>query len=124
MTCAAIPGQPPPAEIDQLRRELWAEHLGFGVTAEAAETPALRTPPADGWLSLWRTRADEKLAGLRAAETRVTDSRILPFPVIGGRVPAGIDRPDAYLRALGVDPGRIDVRDRFRSFSFRDGRWK
>ncbi len=124
VTVAALPGEPPPAEIDRLRRELWAEHLGYGVTDEAAEAPALRTAPAGGWLSLWRERADQKLDGLRADEPRVTEARILPFPYVGGRVPAGIDRPEAYLRALGVDPERIDVRDRFRSFSFREGRWK
>jgi hypothetical protein len=124
VTVATVPGKPAPAEIDQLRRELWAEHLGYGVTAEAAEASALRTAPAGGWLSLWRERADQKLDGLRAAEPHVVDARILPFPYVGGRVPAGIDRPDTYLRALGVDPERIDVRDRFRSFSFREGRWQ
>lgn len=124
VTVAGPPGMPSPSEIGRLRRDLWAEHLGYGVDGGAADAPALRVRADAGWLSLWQEHAEEKLRGLRADDPLVAGPRILPYPMTDGRVTAGIDRPDAYLRALGVRLDRLDVRDRFRSFSFRDGRWR
>lgn len=116
VTCAGLPGSPPPAEIARLRRDLWAEHLGFGAGPGFGESPALARRPDGGWLQLWRERADLKLTGLMAADPRVETPRVLPYPARDGRVPSGIERADVYLRALGVNVARIDVRHRFRSF--------
>jgi hypothetical protein len=124
VTCAGVPGTLPPAEIGRLRRELWAEHLGYGLSPDSAEAAPIQRRPTGGWLSLWQERAQQKLLGMRAADPIVTAPRILPYPAIGGRVPAGIDRPEAYLRSLGIGSDRIDVRAQFRSFSLQDGRWR
>jgi phosphatidylserine/phosphatidylglycerophosphate/cardiolipin synthase-like enzyme len=107
-------------EAGRLRRELWAEHLGY----PGPDDPALAEPPGVGWLELWRRRAELKLAGLRGPDPMVRDPRILPYPHTGGVPEPGCHKPAAYLRALGVDPGRLEVHARFRSFSFRTGRWR
>jgi PLD-like domain len=124
ITCAAAPGKDSPPDIAALRRDLWAEHLGYGGATDAPNASSLPARPEAGWLSLWRERALEKLDGLRAAPPHVTSPRILPYPARGGDVPRGLDRPDAYLRSLGIPVGELDVRRTFRSFSFREGRWR
>ncbi|MGH3393024.1 MAG: phospholipase D-like domain-containing protein [Actinomadura sp.] len=103
-----------------LRRELWAEHLGY----PTCDDPALADPPAAGWQALWRERAEHRLAGLREPDPTVHDARILPYPVGDDGVPArDAHDPAGYLRALGVRPELFEVHTRFRSFSFRTGRW-
>ena len=123
VVCAAPSGEPAPAVIGALRRELWAEHLGFGADREAADPRALLTRLDDGWLSLWRDRANLNLADLQRSDARDEGLRILPFPIVGGRVPPRTDRPLGYLHALRAPAGDFDVRSEFRSFSFSDGRW-
>jgi phosphatidylserine/phosphatidylglycerophosphate/cardiolipin synthase-like enzyme len=99
-----------------LRRRLWAEHLGL------AEADVVR--PEGGWAVLWREAAERKLRGLREAPSEPVTSRILPFPRDGARVPRGLERATAYLRALGVSTAGLDVRQRLRSFRFDTGTWK
>ncbi|MDA1359924.1 phospholipase D-like domain-containing protein [Glycomyces luteolus] len=99
-----------------LRRRLWAEHLGLD-DAELVR-------PEGGWAALWRERAELKLRGLREAPGEPVASRILPFPHEGTRVPLGLERPEAYLRALGLGTEGLDVRRRLRSFRFDTGAWK
>lgn len=123
VVCAAAPGEPPPAVIDALRRDLWAEHWGHGVGSDAGEQMALPPRPDAGWLSLWRERADSNLADLQRNDSRADGLRILPYPLVHGRVPPSAERPAGYLRALGVSIGDFDVRSEFRSFSFAEGRW-
>jgi phosphatidylserine/phosphatidylglycerophosphate/cardiolipin synthase-like enzyme len=108
------------ADITRLRRDLWAEHLGF---ASAGDT-ALAAAPTGGWLELWRRRAQLKLDGLRAHPPVVQDPRILPYPHQDDRLPDQSHRTAGYLRALGVDPNLLQVHGGFRSFSFRRGRWR
>ncbi|MBC6459984.1 phospholipase D-like domain-containing protein [Actinomadura sp. HBU206391] len=107
-------------EAARLRRDLWAEHLGY----PSAGDPALARPPEGGWLELWRRRAELKLDALRGPEPSVRDPRVLPYPHTGGVPAPGGHRPAGYLRALGVDTGRLQVHTRFRSFSFRTGAWR
>jgi phosphatidylserine/phosphatidylglycerophosphate/cardiolipin synthase-like enzyme len=123
VVCAAPPGELPPAAIGALRRDLWAEHLGFDVDDDAPGPMALSLRPDTGWLSPWRDRADSNLADLLRNQANADGLRILPYPVVRGRVPPSADRPAGYLRALGVSIGDFDVRSEFRSFSFSDGRW-
>jgi phosphatidylserine/phosphatidylglycerophosphate/cardiolipin synthase-like enzyme len=124
VTVAALPGEPAPAGIGRVRRDLWAEHLGYDFEPHAAADMSIPPRPASGWLSLWRGRADQNLAALRAGDPRATRARILPLPITDDRVPRGVDRPASYLRALGLPVDRIDLRREFRSFSFERGRWR
>lgn len=105
------------AQIGALRRRLWAEHLGVGAEE-------LRERPAGGWLALWRERAEAKRRMLVEAPDRPVPCRVLPFPGDAGGFPGGTQDSAAYLRALGVDPGSLDVRKRLRSFSFATGAWQ
>jgi phosphatidylserine/phosphatidylglycerophosphate/cardiolipin synthase-like enzyme len=101
-------------EAGPLRRELWAEHLGY----RSADDPALREPPPGGWLELWRRRSALKLAALRGPDPTVRDPRALPYPDCHGVPAEGVHEPARYLRALGVDSGLLEVRTRFRSSRF------
>jgi phosphatidylserine/phosphatidylglycerophosphate/cardiolipin synthase-like enzyme len=103
--------------IERLRRDLWAEHLGL----DSADDPVLVRPPDEGWLTLWQRCASLKLDGLRSSDPAVTAPRILPYPRHEDRLPQRTHHAADHLRALGVDPDLIDVRERFRSFSFRHG---
>jgi phosphatidylserine/phosphatidylglycerophosphate/cardiolipin synthase-like enzyme len=100
-----LPSSPFPAE---LRRKLWAEHLGVSPST-------LVTPPSGGWLALWRERAEEKLARLKERPARASDSRILPWKPH--------KKPDEYLRSLGITPEDFDLRLRVRAFDFDTGQW-
>lgn len=75
-----IDGQPTSTFPGDLRRRLWAEHLSFLSNGEP-DLAALTTKPVNGWLDLWTTRANAKLAGLTAATPTVHDARVLPYPV-------------------------------------------
>ncbi|MEV3937128.1 phospholipase D-like domain-containing protein [Glycomyces sp. NPDC049804] len=99
-----------------LRRRLWAEHLGL------PEAEIVR--PQGGWAALWRDRADLKLRSLRERPGVPEAARVLPFPHEGTRVPRGLERSAAYLRALGVETADLDVRQRIRSFRFDTGTWR
>jgi len=101
-----------------LRRTLWSEHLGCA----HPDDPALAEPPLDGWLGLWRRRADEKLNALRNAST--ASPRVLPFPHREGRLPKGVHQAERHLRALGIDTSALQVLESFRSFSFTRGGWR
>ncbi|MFB4314782.1 phosphatidylserine/phosphatidylglycerophosphate/cardiolipin synthase family protein [Actinomadura sp. 21ATH] len=92
-------------EAGRLRRDLWAEHLGL-------PGGALAERPGGGWLGLWHERARSKLDGLRAPVPAVSDVRVLPYPHRDGRLPRRSDRPRDHLRALGVDPERVEVLER------------
>ncbi|MCH7230108.1 phospholipase D-like domain-containing protein [Glycomyces sp. L485] len=107
------------ARIADLRRRLWSEHLGLDLTA-----PELHDPPDGGWNSLWRVRAEAKLRRLRRSPGEPSASRVLPFPRQGTRIPDGVDKSATYLRELGVATDAVEVRERFRSFSFDKGAWK
>lgn len=97
-----------------LRRDLWAEHLGYTSPSD----PGLMTPPADrlGWLALWERRAAAKLAGLRATPPTLHPARVLEF------------RPEksasAYLAALGVDLTPLVVKEEFDQYDLRTGAWR
>lgn len=120
LSIADFDGSGPATEpIADLRRRLWAEHLGLD-----PDGPDLGKRPDGGWLALWRERAEQKRRGLAEHPDRPVASRVLPFPRNGFEVPAGLQDSKVYLRALGVDTGPLDVRRRFRSFSFATGAWQ
>ncbi|MFI0453764.1 phosphatidylserine/phosphatidylglycerophosphate/cardiolipin synthase family protein [Actinomadura sp. 6N118] len=123
-------------DVRPFRRDLWAEHLGLpspndpALDEPALDEPSLgepalnEPPPEGGWLELWRRRAELKLDGLRARDPTVSEPRVLPYPHLAGCLPRHSHRASDHLRALGVNVDLLDVHDRFRSFSFRQGRWR
>ena len=107
-----LPASPVPAE---LRRALWAEHLGYGTPNH----PDLQTRPAVGWLDLWRTHAAAKLTGLGATPPTGHPARILEW------------RPEAdpvrHLLALGLTKSNLKnlvVETSGRSFNPQTGQWE
>jgi phosphatidylserine/phosphatidylglycerophosphate/cardiolipin synthase-like enzyme len=106
-----IDGQPSSAIPGELRRKLWAEHLGLASPTD----PLLMTRPEAGWLDLWQTRVAAKTAGLRATPPTVDSCRILEWR----------PEPDQqyHLHALGIVPAHFDIVDPVPSFDFTTGRW-
>jgi phosphatidylserine/phosphatidylglycerophosphate/cardiolipin synthase-like enzyme len=115
-----------------LRRTLWAEHLGLD-----AGDPILGSRPGDGWLPLWRSRAEAKRAGLIAIPPTWEKARVLewrPKQTFPGHKPelkwilkAPPPDPREHLVDLGVtEEGlrHLQVETKGRSFDFKTGEWK
>jgi phosphatidylserine/phosphatidylglycerophosphate/cardiolipin synthase-like enzyme len=104
-----VAGQPVSSVPSDLRRNLWAEHLGL-----SQSDPSLATRPAAGWLSLWNAAAQRKLNGLKTNPSVVAVERILPW------------LPEAdqenFLKASGVDVRKFDVVASVLSFDFNTGK--
>jgi phosphatidylserine/phosphatidylglycerophosphate/cardiolipin synthase-like enzyme len=81
-------GEPKTGNVAILRRTLWKEHL--------EETTDIR--PSDGWLSLWKNRANANVSYLTQSGLQ---GHILPYR------PETDD--DDELAAMGVDKSKIDV---------------
>jgi phosphatidylserine/phosphatidylglycerophosphate/cardiolipin synthase-like enzyme len=115
-----IEQQPPTTAVDLLRRRLWAEHLGLAGPTD----PQLDTAPAGGWVELWRTQADAKLAGLKTNPGTVLPPAILPWP----DVDETLNHPREHLAALlgeeqaalAVDPISGTRRFQFKLGTYRD----
>lgn len=96
-----------------LRRALWAEHLGLNGPAD----PALAARPnPGGWLSLWKARADAKVASLKGNPPVSDPCRALPWQPQTER--------SKYLAALGIDPRLFEVLEQYRGFDFFTGTWQ
>ena len=106
-----IEGAQPSNLPRDLRRTLWAEHLGLTPT-----DPALSNRPADGWLRLWRDAASAKLAGLRSTPPTRHRSRVLEW------LPE--KSPVEYLRRAGANVAALNVLAQVRSFDFTTGNWE
>lgn len=113
-----VDGQTASQTPEQLRRMLWAEHLGFTNAAGQIDssTPELATKPAGGWLKLWRDRAAARVAALKASPIQVHPCRTLPW--------VRDKDPTEYLARLGIDTTKIDVIERVAQFRFDTGQWK
>jgi phosphatidylserine/phosphatidylglycerophosphate/cardiolipin synthase-like enzyme len=113
-----VGGQPASQTPNQLRRMLWAEHLGFkdGAGNINPTAPELMTKPAAGWLDLWRTRAAERVAALKAAPPTLHPARILPW--------VAEKDPTDYLDTLGIDTKTIEVLEKVPQFKLSTGQWK
>jgi phosphatidylserine/phosphatidylglycerophosphate/cardiolipin synthase-like enzyme len=117
-----LPEAPGPvAAVEQLRRRLWAEHLGYW-SAPGVPDPdhvALLAPSADGWVHLWTERAQDKLDRLRSNPNAVAPASILYWP----HVDRPVDEPRNYLRELLVDRPDLDVLAKTAKFDFKTGAW-
>jgi phosphatidylserine/phosphatidylglycerophosphate/cardiolipin synthase-like enzyme len=107
-----LDGAGPSTVPADLRRTLWAEHLGLSGPAD----PLLATRPAGGWLSLWQARAGAKLSSLTEATPVCVSSRVLAW-----KEPK---KSEKYLQALGVDTRKLNVLEEFPGFDFGTGNWQ
>ena len=134
-----VDGYPASTLPVDLRRRLWAEHLGLVENGTPnPQDPLLDTKPATGWLELWKTRADAKLAGLITSEAKpepvVHESRVLTFPIRGtedtdwpllkGKALEELKESRFYLRTLGIDDSKLDLKAHYRRFSWPTGTWE
>lgn len=110
-----VDGQPPSTVPDELRRRLWAEHLGYN-----PDDNILKERPHHGWLQLWKDRAQQKFHSLNSIPTTLHQSRILEWNEN--------EDPMEYLRFLGVTPVNLlsatfTVERSVRSFDLFTGNW-
>lgn len=120
-----VDGGPESDVVDILRRKLWAEHLGYSVAPGVPDPAAaeLISPPAGGWLQLWKDRAAATLQQLRDTPSlALTGSmaRVLPWPSDN----TTHKTPRAYLGALGIRSDAIVPLKSTRAFDFKTGNWK
>jgi len=123
-----VNGLPPSTVPADFRRALWAEHLGLEL-----DDAVLESRPADGWLALWKSRAEAKLKGLIEVPPRRETARVLAWRP-KTRPPKNredeLDPPSAeplkHLLELGLtEEGlrHLTVETAGRSFDFRTGQW-
>ena len=116
----------PPAKsaVDDLRRRLWAEHLGVvdaggKIKPDAAE---LNDSPAKDWLAVWNAKAEEKKAKLIATPNDPSPIHVLPWPP-----PKAIRRPTSKnhldLLEIKVEPFDL-VPHGAPNFDFKTGDFK
>lgn len=114
-----------------LRKRLWAEHLGFRTAGGAPDPtePQLQTTtgPPNGWIKLWDERAHDKLQGLRAKPVTLHPARILPWTQVDGETPNGISDPKTYLQAFGIaptgSPPTFEIVETFDFYDFEEDEW-
>jgi phosphatidylserine/phosphatidylglycerophosphate/cardiolipin synthase-like enzyme len=108
-----LDGLPSSAFPADLRRDLWAEHLGYSSPTD----PELVNRPTvpGGWLTLWTQRAGAKLAGLKASPPSVHPARILRWQPE--------KKPEPFLKALGVDTEPLTIEKTVRDFDLTKGTW-
>ncbi|MFE5207222.1 glycoside hydrolase domain-containing protein [Streptomyces sp. NPDC056600] len=115
-------GGPASVLAADVRRRLWAEHLGYASPAHAA----LQSPPSGGWVKLWRTRAEAKLAGLRANPVTLHEARVLAYPPDpdATEVPGDADSAEGYLEWAKARTKDLRVYEHYRRFDWEDGAWE
>jgi phosphatidylserine/phosphatidylglycerophosphate/cardiolipin synthase-like enzyme len=109
-----VDGLPASTVPTDLRRALWAEHLGYNDPNHGD----LKAPPAGGWLDLWKNRAQAKLDGLLAAPPEGHPARVLEW--------RSEEDPTQHLIALGLTDANLNnlkVETTGRSYDFDTGRW-
>jgi len=109
-----VEGLPASTFPADLRRALWAEHLGY----EDPDHQDLQTPPEGGWLDLWKSRAQAKLNGLKATPLTGHSSRVLEWRPERD--------PTTHLLALGLTGANLrnlKVEPKGRSYNFETGQW-
>jgi hypothetical protein len=113
----------PTEAVDLLRRRLWAEHLGFGPAGGPPDPgdPRLLVArkPTEGWLQLWKDRAEEKRLALvnNPANSQAGLAHVLPWP----DKDSTFKTPRKHLNALDVKTHRIVPLRGTRPFLFDEG---
>jgi phosphatidylserine/phosphatidylglycerophosphate/cardiolipin synthase-like enzyme len=123
-----VANQPTNTFASDLRKRLWAEHLGFVASGQPnPNDPALAAPPQSaGWLKLWNDRAQAKLAGLLATPITTHPARILRYPYFEPkpRTHADASDPAKYLKYFAVDVSKVALRPRYRRYDWTSGKFE
>jgi phosphatidylserine/phosphatidylglycerophosphate/cardiolipin synthase-like enzyme len=125
-----LPASTVPADF---RRMLWGEHLGL-----QPEDPLLAERPDDGWLPLWRSRAEMKRKGLIEVPPVGEEPRVLEWrpkrrptkPGVPATGPGSFMQPRMDPREFLIDQGvteeglrHLEIQTGGRSFDFESGKW-
>jgi phosphatidylserine/phosphatidylglycerophosphate/cardiolipin synthase-like enzyme len=118
-----VQGLPTSTFPDDLRRSLWAEHLGYASPNDPDLLYANR--PAGGWLDLWNRVALRKYGSLQASPPTVDPARILTWPNAQAFPLSTIGQSfdEIFLARMGLGLSQHTVVSEVRSFDFQTGRW-
>jgi phosphatidylserine/phosphatidylglycerophosphate/cardiolipin synthase-like enzyme len=119
---AGLPASPFP---DDLRRNLWAEHLGYASPNDPDLIYSNR--PAGGWLDLWNRVAFRKFNSIQlgAGPPTVDPARILAWPTAqaGLSTARGRSFDEQFLQRMGLSLSQHTVLPEVQSFDFQTGNW-
>lgn len=107
-----VAGQPETDSVVHLRDQLWQEHLGYLLDSpQKDDYPTIR--PVEGWLKLWKDRANEKLEKIKKEEGH-------PALILEWQPETD---PEKYLRALDIKTKNYFIREKADSFDLVKGKW-
>lgn len=110
-----VDNQPLSTVPDDLRRSLWAEHLGISISSAQIMASAIELN-GKKWLDLWNAAAKAKVAGLMKAPPTGNPARILEW--------RGEKDPEEYLYRFGIKPNKdLKIETEIRDFNFSKGDW-
>jgi phosphatidylserine/phosphatidylglycerophosphate/cardiolipin synthase-like enzyme len=106
-----VNGQPKNDFPNQSRIKTWSEFLGV-TESELEESKR----PAEGWLSLWNTKAKEKVAVLKTDPSKPCKQRILTY----------VPKPVAieYLAELGIKENLVQIDDQITTYLLSKRKWE
>lgn len=110
-----VDGQPPSTVPDDLRRALWAEHLGINISDNRIQTSPTGLN-GEKWLKLWKDTARAKVEGLKKSPPTDSLSRILEWQREAD--------PEEYLKHFDIKPSKdLKIETEVRDFDFTTGDW-
>jgi phosphatidylserine/phosphatidylglycerophosphate/cardiolipin synthase-like enzyme len=116
--------------VDQLRLQLWSEHLGIDITDPRLSNDTLSA--SNGWLQLWTDAATAKLQGLIDDPTVINPSRVLAYPQGAtsgfGLLWAWSHPHKNFLQTSTIGSGKIDLTkldlvEQTTAFKYKTGLW-
>jgi phosphatidylserine/phosphatidylglycerophosphate/cardiolipin synthase-like enzyme len=116
--------------VDQLRLQLWSEHLGMDTTDPRLSKDTLSA--SNGWLQLWTDAATAKLQGLIDDPTVISPSRVLAYPQSAtsgfGLLWAWSHPHKNFLQTstiggASIDLSKLDLVEHTTAFNYQTGQW-
>lgn len=116
--------------VDQLRLQLWSEHLGMDSTDPRLSKDTLSA--SNGWLQLWTDAATAKLQGLIDDPTVINPGRVLAYPQ-GATSGFGLlwawSHPHknflqtSTIGSASIDLTKLDLVEQTTAFNYQTGKW-
>lgn len=116
--------------VDQLRLQLWSEHLGTTTTDPKLDQGTLLS--SHGWLQLWTDAANAKLQGLIDDPTVIDPGHVLAYPPGAtsgfGLLWAWSHPHKNFLQTSTIGSGKIDLSklnlvEQTTAFNYQTGEW-